>query len=453
MGIQSSEATNNRVLIVEDDKETRLALTDALRDMGHCVVAIDSAEGAIEQTHQEEFGAVLSDIRMGGMDGLELCHRLTREGPLVPVVVMTAFGDVASARAALRAGAFDFLTKPFTLDQVAASLERALKHRASLRGRRLPLPPLQEAALSELIGSSSAMMAVREAVRFAAPTDSTVLLTGESGTGKELVARAIHQASHRSQGPFVGVSCAALPEAMVEAEFFGHARGAYTGATHARAGLLAQANGGTLFLDEIGDMPLELQPKLLRTLQQRVARAVGSSQESALDVRVVAATNSNLDLKVHTGEFREDLFYRVNTLRIQLPPLRDRGLDVITLARHFLEKGESEWGFRCEMTPRAEALLASYAWPGNVRQLENCICAAAAMCSANVIDVADLESHMGQSILSDGESASLQQVERRHIAQVLASVSWNKALAARMLGIDRATLYRKMRRFALNQKH
>jgi DNA-binding NtrC family response regulator len=441
-----------QVLIVEDDEDTRLALCEAVRDLGYEVVAEGSAEDALESARGRDFGVVLSDIRMGAMDGIELCARLSGDGRGCPIIVMTAFGDASSATAALRAGAFDFLTKPFTLRQLSTVLDRAFQQASrTLHLRRLPAHAIPPDAVRGLLGDTAAIKAVREAIAFAAPTEATVLVTGESGTGKELVAKAIHDASHRADGPFVAVSCAALPGSVLEAEFFGCLKGAFTGATEARAGFLAQAEGGTLFLDEIGDMPLDLQPKLLRALQQRVVRPLGSHEEKAVDVRIVAATNVNLEAKVATGEFREDLYYRLNTIGIHVPPLRERAPDVPVLARHFMNRLAQAHGRSYQLSPEAESALRRHGWPGNVRELENCIEAAVALAHGTVIEVGDLRL---QSDLSEGRSqqrdeSTLEAVERRHIAAVLARLHWNKALVAHKLGIDRATLYRKMKRYGL----
>jgi DNA-binding NtrC family response regulator len=443
-----------RVLIVEDDEETRFALMDAVRDFGHEVVAESGGEAALKAARSGDFGVVLTDIRMEGVDGLELCARLSEDGRGYPIVVMTAFGDTASATGALRAGAFDFLTKPFTLHQLSAVLDRALRHGARLnRMQPLPTRPLPQTALQGFVGESEAMRSVHEAITLAAPTEATVLITGESGTGKELVARAIHRGSPRADGPFVGISCAALPSSVLEAEFFGCVRGAFTGATENRRGLLAQADGGTLFLDEIGDMPLDLQPKLLRALQQRLVRPLGTHDEISVDVRIIAATNVDLESRVVAGEFREDLYYRLNILGIRLPPLRDRLDDVPLLAKHFLSTIAGTERPH-ELSKAAEAALCRHHWPGNVRELENCMMATVALAKDTVIRAEDLalpREHAGNGRSAAGDEASLEAVERRHIALALAKLDWNKAMVAHRLGIDRATLYRKMKRYGIGK--
>jgi two-component system response regulator HydG len=440
-----------RVLVVEDDDDTRAALCDALTDLGHAIEAHADGASALQRLGSAEFDAVLTDIRMPGMDGIELCQRLTGDRPHLPIVVMTAFGDVESALGALRAGAFDFLTKPLSLDKLTGALTRALGRggKSPIVVRPAPRPALPD-DMEGLIGSSAAMRQLAERVTQVAQEDSTVLITGESGTGKELMARAVHRASGRS-GPFVPVSCAAIPAEILEAELFGHTRGAFTGAAEARQGLLQQAAGGTLFLDEVGELPLELQPKLLRALQTRRLRPVGSVDEVTFDARIIAATNRDLGRAVAEGKMREDLFYCLNVLTIALPPLRDRSGDVLELARHFLTRASSKLGVRYELTPAAERQLTAHSWPGNVRELENAIQASVALASSGQVAFEDLPTGVRAQRPQDAavESRSLEDVERRHILLVLDALHWNKAEAARILGINRATLYRKLQRYGL----
>jgi two-component system, NtrC family, response regulator AtoC len=443
--------TRGRVLVVEDDDDTRAALYDALTDLGHAIEAHADGVSALQRLGNAEFDAVLTDIRMPGMDGIELCQRLTGDRPHLPIVVMTAFGDVESALGALRAGAFDFLTKPLSLDKLAGALSRALGHgsKSSIVVRPAPrLTALDE--IEGLVGSSAAMRQVAERVAHVALGDSTVLITGESGTGKELVARAVHRASGRT-GPFVPVSCAAIPAEILEAELFGHTRGAYTGASEARQGLLPQAAGGTLFLDEIGELPLELQPKLLRALQSRRLRPVGSTEEVSFDARIIAATNRDLGRAVAEGKMREDLLYCLNVLTIPLPALRDRAGDVLELARHFLARASTTLGVRYELSVAAERQLTAHSWPGNVRELENAIQASVALASSGQVGFDDLPTAVRAERQQEAtrESRSLEDVERRHILLVLDALHWNKAEAARILGINRATLYRKLQRYGL----
>jgi DNA-binding NtrC family response regulator len=442
-----------RVLIVEDDDETRMALSDALEDLGHQVRSESCAERALSALEHDDVDAVLTDVRMPGMGGIELCRRLSGDRPNVPVVVMTAYGDVDSAVGALRAGAFDFITKPFSVDGVAEVLDHALdRGRSSTPVVRLASPEVADDSFHGLIGSSAVMRALHQQIGRAAATDSTVLITGESGTGKELVARAIHRASERSSGPFVAVSCAAVPHEILEAELFGHEKGAFTGAVQARIGLFEQATRGTLFLDEIGDMPLDLQPKLLRVLQERRVRPLGASREVLLDTRIVSATNRDLDQAVRSGQFREDLHFRIKVLHIHLPPLRERERDVLELAQHFLSRGGNT---PPPLSPEAEQQLLGHDWPGNVRELENAMHAATALATGNAIGLDELPTSVRTRRAPQSATVerptTLEEVERRHIEIVLKAVGWNKARAARKLGIDRATLYRKLSRFGLDR--
>jgi DNA-binding NtrC family response regulator len=449
-GRPRSKAT---VLVVEDDDDTRAALADTLTDLGHSIEVRSDGVAALERLGNADFDAVLTDVRMPGMDGIELCRRLSGDRPSLPVLVMTAFGDVDSAMGALRAGAYDFITKPLTIERLASALDRALNHgpKSPIIVRPCPAPAPEE-PLDGLVGSGPAMRALSDRIRSAAPTESTVLITGESGTGKELVAVALHRHSLRAGGPFVPVSCAAVPAEMLEAELFGHTRGAFTGAGQARTGLLQQAQGGTLFLDEIGDMPLELQPRLLRALQERRVRPVGSSVEFDFDARVVAATNRDLGLAMAAGTFREDLYFRINVIRLELPPLRERPGDVLELARYFLARASVGTDESYQLTPEAEHQLLSHSWPGNVRELENSMRAAVAMATSGHVGFEELPTGVRSGMTARdtaNDPRALDEVERRHILHVLDALDWNKAEAARVLGINRATLYRKLQRYGL----
>jgi two-component system, NtrC family, response regulator AtoC len=443
------------LLLVEDDDEIRASLADVLSDFGYEVRAESSADAALPVLLQYVPDAIVADVRMPGLSGIDFCRRLTGDGPHVPVVLMTAFGDVDMAVEALRAGAFDFITKPIALDQLASVLERAVLKRRNKTGIiRLEDPEVLDGSRHGLIGSSKPMRQLMERISRVAPTDATVLITGESGTGKELVARTVHARSPRKDGPFVTLSCAAVPLDLLEAELFGYPKGAFTDAAESRDGLLQGAHGGTLFLDEIGDMPLELQPKLLRVLEDPRVRPLGGTQEVTLNVRIVAATHRDLEQAVAQGTFREDLLYRLNVHHIRVSALRERTGDIVELARHFL--GRSNRGRTCQLTPEAERLLSAHSWPGNVRELENCLSSAAALATGPHISVRELPARLqiptlGQEQPLPEESASLEEVERRYIEVVLRATGWNKALAARKLGIDRATLYRKLLRLGLSE--
>jgi two-component system response regulator HydG len=393
---------------------------------------------------------------MSEMSGIAVCERVIGTQPDVPVIVVTGMGSLDSAVAALRAGAYDFITKPVDVDLLQLSVDRAMAHRKlhdevkRLR-QATPTPPADE-----LLGPSAAMAGVRDLIARVAASETSVLIHGETGTGKELVARGIHQASPRKSGPFVAVNCAAVPHTLIESELFGHARGAFTDARTERTGLFAQADGGTLFLDEIGDLPLETQPKLLRALQERKVRPVGANTEVPFDVRLVSATNRDLEYEVFQKRFREDLFYRINVVTIEVPPLRDRPGDVLALGQLFLARFAERAGKPAlSLSATASEKLAAYAWPGNVRELENCIERAVALGRFNQLTIEDLPQKVrayrgDQFVLSADdptEVMTMDEVERRYIRRVLQLVGGNKSQAAHLLGFDRRTLYRKLARY------
>jgi two-component system response regulator HydG len=423
---------------------------------------VTSGQGALDRLQVEDFDVVVTDLNMKGMGGIELCRRIADGRPDLPTVVITAFGSLDTAIEAIRAGAYDFITKPFDVDSVALSLTRAVKHyalRQEVRSLRQVVSASQ--SFEDLLGGSPAMTKVYAVLERLSGSDATVLVTGESGTGKELVAKALHKRSKRATGPFVAVNCAAMPEALLESELFGHARGAFTDAKVARTGLMVQANGGTLFLDEIGDMPLGLQPKILRALEERCVRPVGGDREIPIDIRIVAATHRDLETLVEERRFREDLFYRVNVVAVKMPPLRARGGDVLTLAQHFVQRFavQNDKQVRGLSTGAAEKLLA-YSWPGNVRELRNCMERAVALTRYDSVAVEDLpekvrdykNSHVIVASDDPSELVPLDEVERRYILKVLDAVGGNKTMAAQVLGLDRKTLYRKLERWGANAK-
>jgi len=396
---------------------------------------------------------VIADIRMRGIDGIQLCGRLHESRPEIPVLVITAFGSLDTAVAAIRAGAFDFLAKPFEIEELVFRLDRAFQHRRlSTEVKRLRAA--QAGPIEEVAGESEAIGRLRDLIARMAPNDSPVLILGETGAGKERVARALHRHGRRPSGPFVALNCAALPEHLLESELFGHARGAFTDARSARTGLLVHANGGTLFLDEIAELPLALQPKLLRALQEQTVRPVGGEQEVPFDARIVAATNRDIDSAVEEGRFREDLFFRLDVLRLEVPPLRARGSDVLLLARQFLTERAARAGKPVSAISHAAAQkLLQYPWPGNVRELQNCIERAVALTQHEQILPDDLpdrirdygREHVVVAGDDPAELVPLEQVEQRYIARVMESVGGNKTLAAHILGLDRKTLYRKLK--------
>jgi DNA-binding NtrC family response regulator len=445
---------NGHILIVDDDVNLCEMLAESLAHHDFSSAWETSASAALERASSDEFDVVVTDINMRGMTGIELCKCLADRRPDVPVVMVTAFGSLDTAVGAMRAGAYDFITKPFDVDAVALSLDRAVKHRA-LRDevRRLRRAVSDGEHFGEFLGKSPAMRRVYELLGRLTDSEASVLVTGESGTGKELVARALHSCSQRAAAPFVAVNCAALPATLLENELFGHVRGAYTDARTAKTGLLVHASGGTLFLDEIGDMPLEIQAKILRALEERSARPVGGDREIPFDTRIVAATHRDLDEMVEQGRFREDLFYRINVVHVAMPPLRARGEDVLLLAQEFLHTFATRTKKSIQgLSSRAAEKLLSYPWPGNVRELKNAMERAVALSEYDSIAVDDLPEkvrnhrHSHVLVASDDptELVPLDEVERRYILRVVEAVGGNKTQAAAILRLDRKTLYRKL---------
>ncbi len=444
-----------RLLLVDDDASLRETLALDLARRSYVVTSRDSATSALGALEEAEFDVVVTDLRMPDTNGIDLCKAIALRRRDLPVIVMTGFGSYEAAVDAIRAGAFDFLSKPIRLDMLAIAVERAVNHRRLVRR----VATLEEGASDdELLGSSSAFLHVVDLVGRVAETDTTLLVTGESGTGKELVARAVHKRSRRKDGPFVAINCAAVPESLLESELFGHVRGAFTDARSAESGLFVTANGGTIFLDEIGDMPLAIQPKLLRVLQERTVRPVGSSTERPLDVRVIAATNRDLETAVEEGRFREDLYYRINVVHIALPPLRARAADILPLARRFVtdfarRQGREALGLSAGCARR----LTAYTWPGNVRELQNCMERAVALTRSVEVEEEDLPDkvrhHRASKLVIEVDDPAafvpLEQIEREYIARALAAVRGNKSAAARLLGIDRKRLYRMMERLGV----
>jgi len=373
--------------------------------------------------------------------------------------VITAFGSIQTAIAAIRSGAYDFVTKPLEVDALALALERAIQHRRlSDEVRRLRQAVEETRRFGALLGTSPAMRRMYELLDRIADSSASVLIAGETGTGKELVARALHERGRRKAGPFVAVDCASLPEPLLESELFGHVRGAFTDAHAVRRGLFVQANGGALFLDEIGDLPLALQAKLLRALQTRCVRPVGANEEVPFDVNLIAATNRDLESAVEEGRFREDLYFRINVIHVEMPPLRARGGDVLLLAQHFVDRYAAQAGKRVTgLSPEAAERLLAYVWPGNVRELENCIERAIALTRHETIGLDDLpekirgfqRSHVLVAGDDPSELAPLEEVERRYVLRVMEAVGGSKTLAARVLGIGRKTLYRKLEQYKI----
>ena len=448
---------NGKVLVVDDESSMCDMIAKHLKIRDFEFESTTSPVEAVEQIRAGDFDVVLSDVNMPGMTGLELCERSHELRPDIPFIVMTAFGSLETAVEAIRAGAFDFVTKPIETDLLFISLERAIAHRQLHQTiKRLSEEVGSGSGFGEIVGKSPVMQKLYNKLSRIVDSDASVLLTGESGTGKELVARSIHSSSARNDKPFVPVNCGALPEALMESELFGHEKGAFTDAKSNRSGLFAEADGGTIFLDEIGEMPIQMQVKLLRALEERKARPVGGNAEVSFDVRVISATNRDLEQRIEQNEFREDLFYRVNVLQLNLPPLRSRGTDVIALAQVFLERFATESGKAIVgIAENAAAKLMAYNWPGNVRQLRNVIERAVALSQMDTITIADLPDkildHRDNRLIVGGddpdELTTLDNVERRYILHVLKTLDGNKTLAAKTLGLDRKTLYRKLARY------
>jgi two-component system response regulator HydG len=430
-----------------------------LKADSHAVAIARSVSEAIEVANSFEPEVVLTDLNMARASGLDLCRHFAESWPDVPVILVTAFGSLDTAVEALRAGAYDFITKPFDIHALTLVVERANQHhRLKSEVKRLRAAVGQAGWGDDILGSSAPVLELRSMLERVSQTEATVLITGETGTGKDVAARVLHQHGKRKRGPFVAINCSALPEPLLESELFGHLRGAFTGARSARLGLFVEAHKGTLLLDEIGDMPLGVQVKLLRALEERRVRPVGGDVEFPFDARIIAATHRDLEQAVHDGRFREDLFYRLNVVHIALPALRSRGRDILLLAQHFLGQ------FAQQVNPgvvgisktAAEKLLA-YTWPGNVRELRNAIERAVSLTRFDHIGAEDLPERIKTFetrhvlVASDNleELVSLEEVEKRYILKVLQAAGGNKSLAAKQLGVARRTLYRKLGEYGI----
>jgi DNA-binding NtrC family response regulator len=440
----------NNILVVEDEELMRSILRQLLEGTGHNVFTADSAENALEIFAANDIALTLTDIRLAGHDGIELLDEIKTLDADALVIIMTAYSSVDTAIAALRKGAYDYVTKPFVNEDLLQTIRNAIFQRDLFRENRALRRELNKKYdFSAIIGKSDALQAVFDLVRKVADTNANVLILGESGTGKELVARAIHFNSGRSEKPFLAVNCGALPESLLESELFGHVRGSFTGAVADKKGLLRSAGGGTLFLDEVGEMPMSLQVKLLRAIQEHEVIPVGSGTPARFDARITAATNKNLETEVKEGRFREDLYYRLNVIEINLPPLRERRDDIPLLVRHFISRSVADGRTAdINIAPEAMNALIGYDWPGNVRELENAI-ERAVILGSESIGVESLPQKVRAS--SNGTEYSsqptLDDVERRYILDVLKAAGDDKVEAANILGIDLSTLYRKLKRF------
>jgi DNA-binding NtrC family response regulator len=440
------------ILVVDDEMIVRESLGSWFREDGHRVDTAESGKEALRQLAKNHYDIALVDIKMPGMDGLELQARMTAANRDLTVIIMTAYASVESAVKALKAGAYDYITKPFDPEELSHLVRRAAEHR-SLRSENLRLKESIEAISSPtpIIGRSAAIKRVLELVRTVSVTDATVLITGASGAGKELVARAIHAASERRYNPLVVVNCGALAEGILESELFGHEAGAFTGARYRRKGKFEAADGGTIFLDEIGDISERVQVELLRVLEDKAVTRLGGNTPIPVDFRVIAATNRDLQEMVRAGQFREELYWRLNVFTIDIPPLKERMEDILPLAEHFLARFSQAMNRRdMSLAPSAIEALQGYSWPGNVRELQNAIERAVVIGTPPLIESRDLPVQITGTPERPGEG-SLASVERAHIQSVLNSTNWNISRSARILEVDRVTLYNKIRKYGLKQ--
>ncbi len=447
-----------RIAIAEDDAIQAQLLQEVLAADHHEVVTFADGQAALEALEGPgRFDVLVTDVGMPRLDGLRLCEALRASRPDLPVIVVTAEASVDNAVAALRAGAWDFLTKPLEPALLLPCVRRAVERQQLARELR-EATSARPASESGLFGQSDAMRTVRELVMRVAPSGASVLVHGETGTGKELVARALHAQSPRARHPFVAINCAALPASLVESELFGFVKGAFTDARAARQGLFVEADGGTLFLDEVAELTLDNQAKLLRALQERTVRPLGSNSEVAFDARILAATHRDLEAEVEAGRFRQDLFYRLNVIRIDLPPLRERGIDIVHLATRFLAT-VCERDRRAALTvpPDVAQKLLGYSWPGNVRELENCVERLAALARGPEVTLADLpdavrlheRERFTMQVDAAEEVVTLEELEKRYVLRVLQLSKDNRSRAAQLLGIDRRTLYRRLEGWGL----
>lgn len=452
---------NQRLLIVEDESPMCDLLSAFFSERGYHIDSAKNGEEAIAHLEERDYALVITDIKLPGMSGLELLARTRLEWPDVAVIIMTAFSSISSAVEAMKLGADDYIGKPFQLDEILITVERALERRRLRREvRSLRAEVLDRYNFSNLVGGSKPMQQLFETIkRIAARRDASALIIGSTGTGKELVARAIHYNSERREAPFVPINCSAIPDTLLESELFGHQKGAFTGAYETKRGLIEEAQGGTLFLDEINTLSQNLQVKLLRVLQERVVRRVGGRENIPVDIRLVSASNQDLEAAVKRGEFRQDLFYRLSVVPVRLPDLQDRREDIPLLVQHFLHKfarqhGEPPRRFSNE----ALRLLMTHSWPGNVRELENAVEYALTMGVGEVLHTSDLPLSITSPDRDLAMEAAegdvpLKEVERRYIIKIYEKMGGHQVNAARVLGIDRRTLYRRLREYGYISPH
>ena len=457
------------ILIVDDEPNYQIVLSEILKDEGYEVFTANSGLAGLPIVYSTDLDLVLSDMKMPGMDGIAFLEKIKEYNKELPVILITAYAEVEKAVEAMRLGAFTYLAKPFSNQQLLASVRKAIEHYGLIREiRRLRDEATPRSGFGGMIGKSPAMRAVYQLIEKVAPTPSSVLITGESGTGKELVARAIHNHSPRKDAPFISVNCAALSEHLLESELFGHERGAFTDAVTMRKGRFELADTGTLFLDEIGEMPPQLQAKLLRVLQDKSFERVGGNTTLHVDVRILAATNKDLKDEVDKGHFREDLYYRLNVIHIHLAPLRERVDDIPALVSHFLEKNSRSLGRPLDISPEALRLLISLPWEGNVRELENTIERAAILCNSDRIEPEDVQPDSSQLVNAHEWSTGLELnqfipdnlslaevlngIEERLVRKALDDTGHVQARAAEQLGITKSLLQYKMKKYKLQRR-
>ena len=452
-------ATQGSILIVDDEKGQRDILTMILRKEGYDVADAPGVREALEELGRREFDLIMTDLKMQGQSGLDLLEAVQAADPQQCVIIMTAHGTVDSAVEAMKKGAFDYLEKPLERDNLILTLRRAFERIGLVRENRVLLKRVEQIqTIPTILGEHTKMREVFRIVSKIAATSSTVLIVGESGTGKELVARAIHDGSQRRDKPFMAINCAAIPDSLMESELFGHEKGSFTGANVREIGIFEAANGGTVFLDEIGEMNVAMQAKLLRAIQEREIRRVGGKVNVPLDVRILSATNKELEQEIKRGNFREDLFYRLNVIRINLPPLRERGSDVKTLAEFFIKKYSQSSGIAVEGISRpALKLLMNYAWPGNVRQLESVIERSVLMAESNYIEPEDLPAEVTLTSALSGdipfdlppEGIAFEELEKGLIVKAMERADWVIGKAAPLLGMSYKTLQYRLDKFGI----
>ncbi|MCK8600910.1 sigma-54-dependent transcriptional regulator [Desulfoferrobacter suflitae] len=442
-----------KILVVDDEPIVCLSLTNWLQEENYLARAVHDGQSAIEAIGQENWDIVLLDLKMPGMDGLEVLRRIKEIAPQTVIIMMTAYASVPSSVQAMKEGAYDYIVKPLDVEELTLMLKKIVEHQQLVTENILLRKRLTKRyRFGDIIGKSPQMLKVFELIETVADTNATVLITGETGTGKELVARAIHTNSSRRYSPFIAVSCAALPDTLLESELFGYEKGAFTGADRIKKGRFELAHAGTLFLDEIGDISMKTQIKLLRVLQEKNFQRLGGTERIDVDVRLISATNRNLAEAVQAGQFRSDLFYRLNVVNIHLPPVRERKDDIPLLISHFMEKYNVEFNKKFDrVEPAALDWMLNYSWPGNVRELENVIERATVIDQGPELQVRHLPfCNPEQRVAREPES--LAEVEQRHIARMLQQNDWNVAQTARVLNIDRSTLHKKIKKFGLKRQ-